>query len=87
MATDHPDVISLGLEIRPLVVVSGEVWYAEGRCTKANGKSRIKILLKGKGADMGDKGKRDRGKREEQKKGKHTLKEKRKLKRDKTKPI
>jgi hypothetical protein len=27
---------------------------------------------------MGDKGKRDKGKREEQKKGKHTLKEKRK---------
>ena len=35
---------------------------------------------------MGDKGKRDKGKREEQKKGKHTLKEKRKLKKDKTKP-
>ena len=29
---------------------------------------------------MGDKGKRDKGKREEQKKGKHTLKEKRKQK-------
>jgi hypothetical protein len=80
-------VISLSLETRPLVAVSGEVWYAGGRCTKAKGKSRTKILLKGKGADMGDKGKRDRGKREEQKKGKHTLKEKRKLKRDKTKPV
>jgi hypothetical protein len=33
---------------------------------------------------MGDKGKRDKGKREKQKKGKHTLKEKRKLKKDKT---
>ena len=32
---------------------------------------------------MGDKGKRDKGKREDQKKGKHTPKEKRKLKRDK----
>ena len=32
---------------------------------------------------MGDKGKRDKGKREEQKKGQHTPKEKRKLKRDK----
>ena len=29
---------------------------------------------------MGDKGKKDKGKREEQKKGKHTLKEKRKQK-------
>ena len=32
---------------------------------------------------MGDKGKRDKGKREEQKKGKHTLKEKRKQKKQK----
>jgi hypothetical protein len=32
---------------------------------------------------MGDKGKKDKGKREEQKKGKHTLKEKRKQKGDK----
>jgi len=31
---------------------------------------------------MGDKGKRDKGKREVQKKGKHTPKEKRKLKQD-----
>jgi len=30
---------------------------------------------------MGDKGKKDKGKREEQKKGKHTLKEKQKQKR------
>ncbi|MBU2514575.1 hypothetical protein KJ966_24895 [bacterium] len=34
---------------------------------------------------MGDKGKRDKGKREEQKVGKSTLKEKRKEKRDKGK--
>ena len=34
---------------------------------------------------MGDKGKRDKGKREVQKKGKHTPKEKRKLKQDKKK--
>ena len=32
---------------------------------------------------MGDKGKRDKGKREDQKKGMHTPKEKRKLKQDK----
>ena len=31
---------------------------------------------------MGDKGKRDKGKREEQKKGRQTLKEKRKQKKD-----
>jgi hypothetical protein len=42
-----------------------------------------KIFLKIKGDEMGDKGKRDKGKREEQKKGKHTLKEKRKQKKDK----
>jgi hypothetical protein len=36
--------------------------------------------LKEKRDKMGDKGKRDKGKREEQKKGKHTLKEKRKQK-------
>jgi hypothetical protein len=32
---------------------------------------------------MGDKGKKDKGKREDQKKGKQTLKEKRKLKKNK----
>ena len=32
---------------------------------------------------MGDKGKKDKGKREKQKKGQYTIKEKRKLKRDK----
>ena len=36
-----------------------------------------------KGFDMGDKGKKDRGKREGQKKGKQTVKEKRKTKKDK----
>jgi hypothetical protein len=36
---------------------------------------------------MGDKGKKDKGKREFQKKGKQTLKEKRKQKRGKTKSI
>jgi len=45
----------------------------------------IKNFLKAKGDEMGDKGKRDKGKREEQKKGKHTLKEKRKQKKDKNK--
>jgi hypothetical protein len=45
----------------------------------------IKSFLKGKEDYMGDKGKRDKGKREEQKKGKHTLKEKRKQKKDKNK--
>jgi len=34
---------------------------------------------------MGDKGKRDKGKREEQKKGKQTLKDNRKQKKDKNK--
>jgi hypothetical protein len=36
---------------------------------------------------MGDKGKKDKGKREEQKKSKVTLKEKRKQKNDKTRPF
>jgi hypothetical protein len=36
---------------------------------------------------MGDKGKKDKGKLEEQKKGKQTLKEKRKRKKDSTKAI
>jgi hypothetical protein len=47
----------------------------------------IKGFLKEKGDKMGDKGKRDKGKREEQKKGKRTLKEKRKEKKDKMKSI
>jgi len=38
--------------------------------------------LKGKGDQLGDKGKTDKGRREEQKKGKQTLKEKRKQKKD-----
>ncbi len=64
------------------------LWYrVAGPLTKGHGKSRTKIFLKRKkAADMGDRGKRDKGKREEQKKGKHTLKEKRQQKRDKTKP-
>ncbi len=37
-------------------------------------------ISKGKGIEMGDKGKKDKGKREEQKKSKNTLKEKRKQK-------
>jgi len=36
---------------------------------------------------MGDKGKKDKGRREEQKKGKQTLKDKRKQKNDKTKAV
>lgn len=36
---------------------------------------------------MGDKGKKDKGRREEQKKSKHTLKEKRRQKSDKTTPL
>jgi len=36
---------------------------------------------------MGDKGKKDKGKREEQKKSKVTLKERRKQKGDKTRPF
>jgi hypothetical protein len=36
-----------------------------------------------KGFDMGDKGRKDRGKREGQQKGKQTVKEKRKIKKDK----
>jgi hypothetical protein len=38
--------------------------------------------LKTKGDEMGDKGKKDKGRREEQKKGKQTLKDKRKQKKD-----
>ncbi len=34
---------------------------------------------------MGDKGKKDKGKREQQKKAQHTLKEKRKLRKEKKK--
>jgi hypothetical protein len=35
------------------------------------------------GSDMGDKGSKDKGNREERKKAKHTLKEKRKIKNEK----
>ena len=43
----------------------------------------LKNFLQRKEDEMGDKGKRDKGKREDQKKGKHTLKEKRKQKKEK----
>jgi hypothetical protein len=36
---------------------------------------------------MGDKGKKDKGRREEQKKSQHTLKEKRRQKNSKTTPL
>jgi len=42
-----------------------------------------KTFLKAKGDKMGDKGKRDKGKREDQKESKRTLKEKRKEKKEK----
>ena len=42
---------------------------------------------KKQGDTMGDKSKKDKGKREEQKKDKHTLKEKRNQKKDKNKSI
>ena len=41
---------------------------------------RSQLLKKKKGTEMGDTGKKDKGKREEQKKSKQTLKEKRKQK-------
>jgi len=43
----------------------------------------LSIKQKQKGSEMADKGKRDKGKREEQKKGKLTPKEKRRLKKQK----
>jgi hypothetical protein len=52
-----------------------------------NGYACIICFLKGKGDPMGDKGKKDKGRREEQKKGKQTPKEKRKEKKDKNKSI
>jgi hypothetical protein len=42
-----------------------------------------KITVKQGGADMGDKGSKDKGKKEKQKVAQHTPKEKRKLKREK----
>ncbi len=47
----------------------------------------IKSFLKIEGNEMGDKGKRDKDRREEQKKGKRTPKEKRKQKKDKRKSM
>jgi hypothetical protein len=44
---------------------------------------RTKITLHHGEADMGDKGSKDKSKREQQKKAQHTPKEKRQLKRDK----
>ena len=41
------------------------------------------VIFRQGGMDMGDTGKKDKGKRESQKKAKHTLKEKRKLKKEK----
>jgi hypothetical protein len=43
------------------------------------------ITIKQGGSDMGDKGSKDKGKKEHQKAAQHTAKEKRKLKREKKK--
>ena len=43
----------------------------------------VQVVFEQGGRDMGDKGKKDKGKREGQKTAKHTLKEKRKLKKEK----
>jgi hypothetical protein len=55
------------------------------------GEPRVMIgennFLKRKEDKMGDKGKKDKGRREDQKKSKQTLKEKRKQKKDKTKSV
>jgi hypothetical protein len=48
---------------------------------------KIKRFFKRKGTGMGNKGKKDKGKREEQNKGKHTVKEKRNQKKDKMKSV
>jgi hypothetical protein len=45
--------------------------------------SPVQVKIKQGGADMGDKGSKDKGKREKQKTAQHTAKEKRKLKREK----
>jgi hypothetical protein len=47
------------------------------------GTASCREFLKAKGDEMGDKGKKDKGKREDQKKDKNSLKEKRKQKKDK----
>lgn len=41
------------------------------------------VTIKQRGADMGDKGSKDKGKKEKQKVAQHTAKEKRKIKREK----
>ena len=46
-------------------------------------KSFARVIAKQGGTDMGDKGSKDKGKKEHQKAAQHTAKEKRKLKREK----
>ena len=43
----------------------------------------VRVVLQRKGTEMGEKGKRDKGGREQKKKAQHTQAEKRKLKREK----
>jgi hypothetical protein len=45
--------------------------------------SPVQVIVKQGVADMGDKGSKDKGKKEQQKVAQHTAKEKRKLKREK----
>jgi hypothetical protein len=45
--------------------------------------SSVSFIAKRGGTDMGDKGSKDKGKKEQQKVAQHTAKEKRKLKREK----
>ncbi len=45
--------------------------------------SPVQVIVKQGGSDMGDKGSKDKGKKEQQKVAQHTAKEKRKLKREK----
>jgi hypothetical protein len=46
-------------------------------------RSPARVAIKQGETDMGDKGSKDKGKKENQKKAQHTLKEKRKLKKEK----
>ena len=50
-------------------------------------RSAARVILKQGVTEMGDKGKKDKGKREQQKKAHLSPKEKRKQKRDKKKPL
>jgi hypothetical protein len=43
----------------------------------------VPVMIKPGGTDMGDKGSKDKGKKEHQKVAQHTAKEKRKIKREK----